>query len=912
MKSFFKKLAFVMAFAMVVSVAAPAAVASAADDYYAALQNGSTKIESINLTLGETEDLKFIGAAKGWQSLAYGWVSANPAIATVDPEWGIVTPVSAGETTVTFKLAGYPDLNVKVTVVDPNAGDDAEAVTPGTGLFVAGQQMSEISYKVKLNTTKAYTEKQVKLFRIFDSIDGDIDVSWPIDEYECKDGYITFAPFVDFEDGARFKLVVDDETFNFTTEIPELEEVQFAVATYGTDDAGTNGKALLSDEETGDETIVYLGYKLTYKGMDVTELFKDDVEVSFQVTNYEEDDEIFDEDVDFDEEGMIVFYAKHDLEVIPVVTYEGEEDDETIAPSPVTVVPTALEEYEFKAITDWAFYKSGDFNWNKKSVRADEAGYKIVLKLVDSRGNYFVTNGAAVASGLTLVDDSVFEDAGYSFEYYSTNTDMFLVDMKTAEITTYLKGDAVFYVTLVQDVEDEDEPVKKNVFAKDFSILEPNRFNGLSAGADLVLMADAVDTTDGDSWENDYISGTVTVKQVDLDNKQWEDNTVEYTVTPSDKDALSNAQDPENYSWKYTVDSKGACVVEVNAMKLYEQTGKTKLTFTVTETESKESDSFTVTIRKPEWKDSRTEISKTNFENGYIQDGTTFTDTDVVKNTVLIDQIKGTSFYKVALSSKAVTLAYSGNTAQLNYSKQAMVSVDLTSDGYAVQQFATSGLAANRVTNVNWYKTTDEAMVGQRYVALYKGSTLVQEATNGLYKITTADNKINIDLVAHKLDAESNPTDELEFAKDGTYTLYVYTVTGVNTTKNVLEYDAKTSVDFKVTDGRKNPALLERVAIETEESIANDGEANAASIVASAFTFKLGSSNWFSADSEGNLVNIDPSVIGEVDYRTNDEYVIIKGVTFFVPVDGSKELEDGEDYYVVEVNNINMSVRLPE
>ena len=76
MKSFFKKLAFVMALAMVVSLAAPADTASAAEEkkpLAIAYQEGSV-ITALNLAeVGDEEDLRFVYAPANWKELDIIW-----------------------------------------------------------------------------------------------------------------------------------------------------------------------------------------------------------------------------------------------------------------------------------------------------------------------------------------------------------------------------------------------------------------------------------------------------------------------------------------------------------------------------------------------------------------------------------------------------------------------------------------------------------------------------------------------------------------------------------------------------------------------------------------------------------------------------------------------------------------------
>ena len=128
MKSFFKKLAFVMALAMVVSLAAPAATtASAAEEMKIAYQNGAT-ITELNLTEARSsEDLKAVGAPSNWKELGMTWTSSNPAVATVDNS-GVVTAVAAGTADVMVICGDF----TATIAVNCFANAEAYDVTIGT------------------------------------------------------------------------------------------------------------------------------------------------------------------------------------------------------------------------------------------------------------------------------------------------------------------------------------------------------------------------------------------------------------------------------------------------------------------------------------------------------------------------------------------------------------------------------------------------------------------------------------------------------------------------------------------------------------------------------------------------------------------------------------------------------------
>ena len=107
MKSFFKKLAFVMALAMVVSMAAPAAQkAVAAEDkkpLAIAYQEGAA-IKTLNLkNVGDEEDLRFLYAPANYKELGVTWSSSNPNVVSVDDN-GLVKAEAEGNATISVAI----------------------------------------------------------------------------------------------------------------------------------------------------------------------------------------------------------------------------------------------------------------------------------------------------------------------------------------------------------------------------------------------------------------------------------------------------------------------------------------------------------------------------------------------------------------------------------------------------------------------------------------------------------------------------------------------------------------------------------------------------------------------------------------------------------------------------------------
>jgi hypothetical protein len=162
-KNFFKKLSFVMALAMIISVIAPAAGAFAATG----LRLNAT---SKTLFLGEsTKSFNFnpLGMSKG---ATQKWTSSKPSVATVNAKNGVVTAKATGTTTITATITNAKKtvtkkLTAKVTVGDNvktlnvavPADADAAKLAVGTDYKLATSYVTKGGSKTKTSNTFAWS-----------------------------------------------------------------------------------------------------------------------------------------------------------------------------------------------------------------------------------------------------------------------------------------------------------------------------------------------------------------------------------------------------------------------------------------------------------------------------------------------------------------------------------------------------------------------------------------------------------------------------------------------------------------------------------------------------------------------------------------------------------------------------------
>ena len=268
MKSFFKKLAFVMALAMVVSMVAPAGSALAAETGVS-LQGTKTIVETWELDkVGATVDFSFQGAPKDWKT-TFAWTSSNTAVATVDKA-GVVTAVAAGTATITITAGA--DASYKETVV----------VTVKEAAPVVAKE----AFEVKQTSTNAAT-------LTFDvpatgvTVDT-LEVIWLVSDLEIelnkknvtvKDNVATVELNDNFVDGGSYIFRYNGTDVKYTASAGELTRVGFS---WYTDDAETGaGQAFVNtDEEIA--TTVLVPHFYDANGVDVTANY--DVEGDFEIT----------------------------------------------------------------------------------------------------------------------------------------------------------------------------------------------------------------------------------------------------------------------------------------------------------------------------------------------------------------------------------------------------------------------------------------------------------------------------------------------------------------------------------------------------------------------------------------------------------------------------------------------------
>lgn len=902
MKSFFKKLAFVMAMAMVVTLAAPAAANADGLEPLVLSVNGVASTEE-TIAMDETVDFGFLGAKDGWRDLIVGWKSSNEAVAKVDGN-GLVTPVAPGTTVISYELTGYEVAKATVTV----EGDEPVVVEPDFDYTQKDLKTVVLDFGQDVSKVK---KENVELYRVFMTNGKPVEVFWPINAFTAKDNTITLSSFTQLGDGATYVVKVAGlEPQEFTSVVPELTDIDNVTFTYGTD--GKNGQAFVYDEETLTPYPVTFKYALSAAGMDVTDMFKDFVQVEYTLLSPDPEDEANGDLLQYisffgDPATGSVSVMKEMTVVVGIKAVYQTEDG---TPVEIPAQPQVIEfekkpEIGFAGITGWTIWNGTDAKkvvWYDETtdlaklgeIPAGDAGYKVVLKVKDTRGNEYVTDPAAAKDGLPFIGNAEgLLNGKYWFKYYSTNTDTFLVNESGSVVdryavptlTTYTgSNNAVIYVAMYTVDEAGQEVFVDNVYAFRFKIGAEKKH------VDFKLASEKGYTVNADALNEKFVTTSVTVTPI----HQYNGGT--FVIEGLGGSSIGNGWNVTCSNDKVpvvaSINDKGVVTVDIDGRDLYAAATTNNFTYTVTVNGL--SKSFTITLKRPNWRDFTTEYARTNGESGFRATNypANVTNGEGMLYDILIDvdayglkRINMPTAKPVKLSTKT-----SGD-GKTNFEVAATVEVNKSSSSVQVGSFNTAEFII--LNNKNWATTTGQYHKGDRLVALLDGNGKMVLPQGSIYSITPIEG-------GFKVQFTQNDNGVVTYAKADNYKLAVYTVTAENTTTGVFTYTT-TTAGISVADDRNQITAVERKDNDTALTIADPAaptQEELAAIVVDAFKVSLAGSEW----------KLDNTLVKAVEAECNGEYVIIKNVTFNITVD--KSTTAGSDVYTSAKVPVNMSVKL--
>lgn len=746
MKSFFKKLAFVMALAMVVTMAAPAAQASAADALGIALQDAKSDaevIETYNVGVQELVDFKYYGAPKNYLDLKPTWDSLNPEVASVSQK-GEVTGLKDGVATITITLSDGKTGSIEITVGKGNVDLTA---------FEA-EMSSDSTATLKFNDTTITAADLQENLTFSYYVTADFDIELPlIKKVTDKGNGVFLVEMYDgftFADGTVYEFGYKDFTpADFTCVIGTVAHVELGikdVTGYVVDvnDEGYEFTSKLYNENGKDITTTALA-----KGVYVEYEVSEDEDGKYYPTG--------DAGIMFDEPATAV---------VKVSCFELNEDGEPVKlvdelSYPVTAKNPDPYDITFNQAPAFTIVKDVDgVDWTKgtnSKLAVGDDGYSLLVKLGDNKKNEVGTNEWYYKNGKKT---TAWDEGEFRFE--STNVSRLYITDDGA-LMPNAKGNVNVLVYFTPDQIDEEVPVEKLVAAISLYVNAPRTVGSISV--------DVSNKTLSTKNVNKSNETTITVNVLDTLNEKVgvEDVEVKLECTTADTALKNGATNPYKTAKTANV-VDGKVTFKLTANDAVVAAGKSQV-YNFKVTAGGKSETFSITVKAPS---NTTEFTKYAliFGNTKIEDATTVDNIKLsvgvagINNGVASTQLPiagpklaldkcevGKLYYVVSKDgtdiTEKTTLAASGGTLYINVTGTKSVdyapTTGTTDDALTVVDL-THGAGKYSVTIYEVAKNTK----GDTYFKQLKGAKDTYTVEN---KLPVANAKVK------KLDPEFNGTD---------------------------------------------------------------------------------------------------------------------------------------------------------
>ncbi|MBP3578753.1 MAG: Ig-like domain-containing protein [Lachnospiraceae bacterium] len=900
MKSFFKKLAFVMALAMVVSMVAPAGDAFAATTGIA-LQNTDTIVTEFPVEkVGATVDFCFKGAPADWKT-TYEWTSSNEDVATVDKA-GVVTAVAPGTAVITITAGADKSYVETVKVVVKEAVEELTAKQK-TAKTVKVTFTENHNFDATgadddgVNTVKVYrvfsTEEMAKMankngLKFDEEGNGyqayyvmDVDVNY----FENGDKDFTtwtIAGYDWFVDGAKYAVVYGPNETSST-----IEGIMATFTAY----VGKVAKIVVSATQATVENDVEqaIPAKLTTKlynkqDIDLTDYYNNADETDYELLTDDIDVSVSGNEVTFDEVGSAKVLGSYTF-------YDEDLEEDVVLTDDVTVLGGKYSAYRVESIYNWSVDSFDDLkddftpDWKTTStemIAGDDAQLYVIVK--DNRGHYYSNvpgielknvkvNGEKVLEiGNDSDENTPFEQYGYELVFDSLDPDSLLVD-PDGYVTTYKKTNSFAVVSYKRS---DDEAAKLHeigvmgIKVKAPRVIDSVKYNNGTSFTVLKETEAEDNIPDYYGAHSDYkyddfkLSAQLKIEFLNQYGQTWGSNaedyydvTTNFTVTTSKDDFIGVAEDIA-----HDLNTQG--YYDIDAKKTFGDSSATSVTFKIKESATGDSTNVTIKLDKPKY------VLDTNG------DPTTEVYVDPAKAVM---DVAGKELYK-SVGTDAKLFQVSKASQKVGYVRVGSLENDEDEDRnyYLANQLIKTNFTvidADEEKQLDDFLTTatESALKGLKeddyiLVVTDPSGKLVPEAGKGGNGLAV-DAESGIGLVASEdgthfdfiLAAEDKPkkdingdnkVDEedsvLEYATAGTYRATVYKVTNVTPVKNSDDVEIGTkytvsrvsSDSFTITQDFKAVSFFHQETTKNVEDVAAfDGEASIMTAIAQTMTFRI-------------------------------------------------------------------------
>jgi hypothetical protein len=950
MKSFFKKLAFVMALAMVVSLVAPAGSAFAAETGIA-LQGTNTIVDAFELEkVGATVDFCFKGAPSDWKT-TYEWTSDKEAVATVDKA-GVVTAVAPGTAVITITAGADKSYveTVKVTVKTPVEEMTAEQKTAKTVKVVFDETHDFDATGADadgVNTVKVYrvfsTDEMAKMankngLKFDEEGNGyqayyvmDVDVNYFANGDKDFTTW-TIAGYDWFVDGAKYAVVYGPNETSST-----IEGIIAFFTAYVGKVAKIEVTATQATVENDVEPAIpaYLTTKLFNKqNIDLTDYYHNADETDYELLTEDIDVSVSGNEVTFDEVGSAKVLGSYTF-------YDEDLEEDVVLTDDVTVVGGKYSTYKVESIFNWTLKSGYKAKWSgttTEMIAGDEDQLYVIVK--DNRGNYYSNVPGIEGEGYWIGnkqvleigdgnDNTPFEQYGYELVFDSLDPDSLLVD-PTGYVTSYKKTNS-FAVVSYKRTDDESAKLHE-IGVMGITVKAPRKLDSVkyNNGTSFTVLKE---TEAEDTIPNYYagygdfkLTATLKVEFLNQYGKTWDALAEDYyevetnfTVTTSKDDFDSIAEDIAdalNAGQQYTISAD-----------MFEGKNTTSVTFKVKESATGDSTNVTIKLDKPKY---------VLDANGAETDEVYVDPAKAVMDVANVELYKGSvtdaKLFQVSKASQKVGYVRVGTLENVDDEDRSYYLANtLIKNSFVVddEKPLDSYITTATAEAINGLKVNDFILVvtdpaGKVVPEAGKGGNGLAVDAESNIGLVAAEDGTHFDFILAAFSDDETPV--LEYATNGTYRATVYKVTNKNTLDDGTKYTLSrvSSDSFNITKDFKAVTFFHQ---ETTKDVEVGSFASLADIkeaIAQTMTFRIAGQDFKVENVGGKYVGsyknymrcdchswadkqhtLDIELI-DVDYKIQKEgaRAVINTVTF--RVDTLSGL-----YYDVKVK-VNRSVNVAE
>lgn len=816
------------------------------------------EIKSYTIEMGKKATLKANGIRDNvGNRYEFDWSSTDTSVATITDK-GVLTPVAPGlsviqltvkkvfsgevfeATPIALLVTGAGQAPAATATPAPTQKPGATATPVPTATATPVPSVTEaptqeyVSYSASLKTDSSlvlkfakkvnYDISDVKLYWLLSAGNTAYELERNVLDiaYNSTGTEMTVTASDKFVNGETYIIRIGSETTGKTIKVnigaPTRVEVSYECL-------GQEGVAYAFDQSVAMDVPVNLSYRVFAGTIDVTDTYKESGFINYTFANNQ-----YTENVSIGGD-VLNFYAPNITAIVKATfTYYDASGNMKEVSTTLPVKSIALPKYSIRGVVKYTIIDGSPTNtekidWNNPvmQVVAGTETAKLVAMLVDSYGNYYVTDERGVDKANKIYNVNDYEQLFSAFGYNVTFSPAELSGVVVNSDGSLYPYQTLSNATAIVTVSNNGSYGVANTmtFPCRFAVLAESKLTNI--GVDTTRVTVASDAMPG--YESRFCETDVKVLLKDQYNNAW--NGAYNLELSSNIPAINQALDG-------TANAPAVLrgtTLHINGQNIKRVTNMSTVSFVIKETLTNKSFTVTVTLQSPV----------------------------VVNNAIVV------SNWNLGLQNPSIKV---GDLDLSSTTQTAVVEAyKLSSNGIKV------GLYDNlHIIDSVDYQFTSGCVEDEIYVLVLgpdgKPVPVGSAGTLGVY-VDNLSHSIKVNVCA-----PSATGAVLEALPQGTYTVRATRILGTSPYVRT----ATLTTSFTVTDNTKDVTFRSLKSTKTPLTIYGAGDINGVkAIVASVCNFNLDGKPW----------NVDATMITNVDFKVTGQYLIIRSVEFAVPIEGN-------------------------